>query len=50
VATSLERHLGIVADVIGMSSESTVGIARIILQFSLNRSLERYTNRWRIQK
>jgi len=40
VATPLERHLGIVADVIGMSSESTVGITRITLQFSLNRSLD----------
>src|SRR5215468_2156830 len=40
VATPLERHLGIVADVIGMSSESTVGVTRITLQFSLNRSLD----------
>src|SRR5438270_5976293 len=39
VATPLERHLGIIADVTGMSSESTVGITRITLQFSLNRSL-----------
>src|SRR5580693_6360950 len=39
VATPLERHLGVIADVIGMSSESTVGITRITLQFSLNRSL-----------
>ena len=39
VATPLERHLGIIADVTGISSESTVGITRITLQFSLNRSL-----------
>ena len=39
VATPLERHLGIIADVIAMSSESSVGITRITLQFSLNRSL-----------
>src|SRR5215471_17682955 len=40
VATPLERHLGIVANVIGMSSESTVGVTRVTLQFSLNRSLD----------
>ena len=39
VATPLERHLGIIADVTGISSESTVGITRITLQFSLDRSL-----------
>jgi len=39
VATPLERHLGVIADVSGMSSESSVGITRITLQFSLNRSL-----------
>src|SRR5277367_354479 len=39
VATPLERHLGIIADVTAMSSESSVGITRITLQFSLNRSL-----------
>src|SRR5271170_6767677 len=39
VATPLERHLGIIADVTAMSSESSVGISRITLQFSLNRSL-----------
>jgi len=39
VATPLERHLGIIADVIEMSSESSVGITRITLQFNLNRSL-----------
>src|SRR6516165_8958025 len=40
VATPLERHLGIIADVAEMTSESTVGITRITLQFSLNRSLD----------
>src|SRR6516165_6163962 len=39
VATPLERHLGIIADVIEMSSESSVGITRITLQSNLNRSL-----------
>jgi multidrug efflux pump subunit AcrB len=40
VATPLERHLGVIADVAGMSSESTAGITRITLQFNLNRSLD----------
>jgi hypothetical protein len=40
VATPLERHLGIIANVAGMSSESGVGITRITLQFGLNRSLD----------
>jgi len=40
VATPLERHLGIIANVVGMSSESSVGITRITLQFSLSRSLD----------
>ena len=40
VATPLERHLGIIANVTGMSSESRVGITRITLQFGLNRSLD----------
>jgi multidrug efflux pump len=40
VATPLERHLGIIANVAEMTSESTVGITRITLQFSLNRSLD----------
>jgi len=40
VATPLERHLGIIADVVGMSSESMAGVTRITLQFSLNRSLD----------
>jgi multidrug efflux pump len=40
VATPLERHLGIIADVTEMTSESTIGSTRITLQFSLNRSLD----------
>src|ERR1700751_5859564 len=40
VATPLERHLGIIADVAEMSSESTVGRTNITLQFNLNRSLD----------
>jgi multidrug efflux pump len=39
VATPLERHLGIIAHVIGMSSESVAGVTRITLQFGLDRSL-----------
>ena len=38
VATPLERHLGVIADVAEMSSESTVGRTNITLQFSLNRN------------
>jgi multidrug efflux pump len=40
VATPLERYLGIIADVAEMTSESTVGITRISLQFNLNPSLD----------
>jgi multidrug efflux pump len=40
VATPLERHLGIIADVIEMTSRSAVGSTSITLQFSLNRSLD----------
>jgi multidrug efflux pump len=40
VATPLERHLGIIADVIEMTSESSAGITRITLQFNLDRSLD----------
>jgi multidrug efflux pump len=39
VATPLERHLGIIADVTEMTSQSTVGTTRITLQFGLNRSI-----------
>jgi multidrug efflux pump len=40
VATPLERHLGIIADVTEMTSQSTVGTARITLQFSLSRNID----------
>jgi multidrug efflux pump len=40
VATPLERHLGVIADVSEMTSQSTVGNSRIVLQFDLNRSID----------
>src|ERR1700753_679337 len=40
VATPLERHLGAIADVDEMTSQSSVGSARITLQFSLNRNID----------
>ena len=40
VATPLERHLGIIADVTEMTSQSTVGQTRIMLQFGLNRNID----------
>jgi multidrug efflux pump len=40
VATPLERHLGIIADVAEMTSQSTVGQTRITLQFGLNRNID----------
>ncbi len=40
VATPLERHLGVIADVTEMTSQSTVGTSRITLQFSLNRNID----------
>src|SRR5579875_3173147 len=40
VASPLERHLGSIADVTEMTSTSTVGNARIILQFGLNRDID----------
>src|SRR5882672_4739902 len=39
VATPLERHLGQIADVSEMTSSSTVGSARINLQFGLDRDI-----------
>src|SRR5580704_19378189 len=39
VATPLERHLGQIADVTEMTSTSTVGFARINLQFGLDRDI-----------
>jgi multidrug efflux pump len=40
VATPLERHLGTIADVSEMTSSSSLGQARITLQFSLNRDID----------
>jgi multidrug efflux pump len=40
VATPLERHLGQIADVTEMTSQSSVGSARITLQFGLNRDID----------
>jgi multidrug efflux pump len=39
VASPLERHLGQIADVSEMTSQSTVGATRITLQFGLNRDI-----------
>jgi multidrug efflux pump len=39
VAEPLERHLGEIADVTEMTSSSSVGSARIVLQFSLDRDI-----------
>jgi len=40
VATPLERHLGQIADVSEMTSQSTVGGTRITLQFGLDRDID----------
>ena len=40
VATPLERHLGQIADVAEMTSQSTIGNARVTLQFGLNRDID----------
>ncbi len=40
VATPLERHLGVIADVSQMTSSSTVGTTRITLQFNLDRNID----------
>jgi multidrug efflux pump len=40
VATPLERHLGTIADVLEMTSSSSVGSTRITLQFNLNRDID----------
>ncbi len=40
VAGPLERHLGQIADVTEMTSQSSVGTARITLQFGLNRNID----------
>ena len=39
VAAPLERHLGQIADVTEMTSTSSVGSARVVLQFGLNRDI-----------
>ncbi|HEY3916442.1 MAG TPA: efflux RND transporter permease subunit [Stellaceae bacterium] len=40
VATPLERHLGQIADVSEMTSQSSVGSARVTLQFGLDRDID----------
>jgi multidrug efflux pump len=40
VATPLERHLGVIADVTEMTSSSTIGSTRITLQFDLSRNID----------
>jgi len=40
VAAPLEQHLGVIADVTEMTSTSTVGSARIVLQFGLDRDID----------
>jgi len=40
VATPLERHLGTIADVTEMTSESSVGSTRVTLQFGLDRDID----------
>jgi len=39
VASPLEKHLGVIADVTEMTSTSTVGQCRIVLQFGLDRNI-----------
>jgi multidrug efflux pump len=40
VATPLERHLGVIADVTEMTSQSSVGVTRITIQFDLSRNID----------
>src|SRR6201997_2694866 len=40
VATPLERHLGSIADVTEMTSQSSVGSTRITLQFGIDRDID----------
>src|SRR6201997_1047101 len=40
VASPLEKHLGQIADVTEMTSQSSVGVTRITLQFGLNRNID----------
>jgi len=40
VAEPLEKHLGVIADVTEMTSQSRVGQTQIVLQFNLNRDID----------
>jgi len=40
VATPLERHLGVIADVTEMTSRSSVGNTSVVLQFGLSRDID----------
>ncbi len=40
VATPLERHLGLIADVTEMTSQSRVGQSTVVLQFGLDRNID----------
>ncbi|MGZ6008254.1 MAG: efflux RND transporter permease subunit, partial [Rhizomicrobium sp.] len=40
VATPLERHLGVIADVDEMTSSSSVGATRVVLQFTSSRNID----------
>ncbi|HEX3663901.1 MAG TPA: efflux RND transporter permease subunit [Rhizomicrobium sp.] len=40
VATPLERHLGSIADVTEMTSSSSVGSSRVVLQFGIDRDID----------
>ena len=40
VATPLERHLGQIADVSEMTSQSSTGATRVVLQFGLDRDID----------
>src|SRR5579863_2825890 len=40
VATPLERHLGTIADVTEMTSSSSVGSSRVVLQFGIDRDID----------
>jgi multidrug efflux pump len=40
VASPLERHLGVIADVTEMTSQSAAGSTRVVLQFDLSRDID----------
>src|ERR1700742_4654027 len=40
VASPLERHLGTIADVSELTSSSSLGSSRVVLQFGINRSID----------